>query len=487
MPRAEKRAKQKTKKRSALAEKLDRVLQKQGFLRPGERIGVAVSGGADSVALLRLLLEMREKLGMVLTVAHFNHRLRGKHSEADQRFVNSLAEQHGLEFYLGREDIGARTKKEHGNMEEVARRARYAFFEKLRREGRVTRVAVAHTADDQAETVLAHILRGTGLNGLRGIHPQTGIVFRPLLGVRRVELREYLKASNQKWREDATNRDLKRTRSRIRHKLLPLLEEDFNSSVVEHLCQLAELAGEDEDFLEARAEEWIKHATHQENKEVDVKLADLLRAPGALRTRALRGVVSRVKTRGGQLSKEHVDAVLRLAAQRESGKALRLPGGVEVRRDSNLLRFGALDGGRKSGEKSAPREYAHKIDIRDGLAELQLVELSCVLRFWEIDWPTEGRETSLIGAVLDRSRLRVPLVVRNWKPGDAMQPRGHQKAHTLARLLNEKSVSRWEKATWPVLTSGGRIAWARGLSESVEFAAGPETRRVVLISEEPLL
>ena len=476
----------KTKKRSELAENLNRVLGIGRLVRPGERIGVAVSGGADSVALLRLLLELREECGMVLAVVHFNHKLRGRDSQADEGFVRKLAEKYGLEVFVAREDIAARTKRERGNVEEVSRRARYAFFEKLAKGKFLAKIAVAHTADDQAETVLAHILRGTGVSGLRGIHPQTGIVFRPLLAVRRAALRRYLKSRKQDWREDATNRDTKRTRARIRQKLLPMLEKQFNAGVVGHLCQLAALAGDDEQFLETHISEWLRSWTQRTKHEVIVDLSGLRQLPRALKTRALRTIVAATKTRGGQLSLQHVDGIVDLAERQESGKKIQLPGGVEILRERQVLRFRATEHAAPSSSRKSSGNFAYPIDLEAPISRLRLVELSCLLHFREIDWPAEGRETSLTGAVLDRSRLVCPLVVRNWQPGDAIHPLGHQKAHKVAGLLNEKSVSRWQKLQWPVLTSGGKLAWVRGLAPSVEFAVGPDTRRAVLITEEPL-
>ena len=468
------------------AENLNRALRKTASLAPGERIAVAVSGGADSVALLHLFLEIREQAGIVLSVVHFNHKLRGKACDADEKFVKKLAAAHGLEFYVAHEDIAGRAKRERGNLEEVARKARYAFFEKLVREERIAKIAVAHTADDQAETVMAHILRGTGLAGLGGIHPQAGAVFRPLLNVRREELRRYLRAKRQRWREDATNLDTKRMRARIRQKLMPLLQKNFQPAVVGHLCQLAELAREDEAYLDAQVGQWRKALAQESPCEARVALADLLAGPKALQARLLRQIVRNVKPRGGQLSSIHVAAVLDLAAQKDSGKALQLPGGVEVRRDCDSIRFRATEiAAVPTRQESAPREYCYKLDLRSGSAELPLVALSRRLSFRVIDWPAEGRETSETGAVLDRDRLRLPLVVRNWRSGDAMRPLGHQKRHKLARLLNEKSVSRWEKETWPVLTSGGELAWVRGLPVSAELAAGAKTRKAVLITEEP--
>ena len=173
---AKKPAKRKGRaKRHELVESLRISLCERFGVCAGQRIGVAVSGGADSVALLRLFVELREALGVVVCVAHFNHKLRGKASDADEKFVARLAAQHELEFLVASENVAAKAKRERANLEDAARRARYAFFEQLVKEGRVWRVAVAQTADDQAETVLAHIMRGTGLAGLAGIHPQAGL------------------------------------------------------------------------------------------------------------------------------------------------------------------------------------------------------------------------------------------------------------------------------------------------------------------------
>jgi tRNA(Ile)-lysidine synthase len=479
-------SRRKPAKSQSLAGTLNRALRNTAFFVPGERIGVAVSGGADSVALLHLLLELREQTGIVLSVVHFNHQLRGRASDADEKLVTKLAARHGLEFFVAQEDIAARAKRERSNLEEVARKARYAFFDKLVREDRFAKVAVAHTADDQAETVMAHILRGTGLAGLAGIHPESGVVFRPLLGVRREELRKYLRSKRQPWHQDVTNFDTKRMRARIRQKLMPLLERNFQPAVVEHLCQLAELAREDEAYLAEQAREWRHHLAKASAGEIRVPLAELLAGPATLRSRLLRQIVEGVKPRGGQFSAVHVAAVLGLASQKDSGKALPLPGGVEVRRDHEALRFRAIDfPAHQSVQAVRSREYSHVIDLRSGTVELPLPALSCRLHFRVIDWPAEGRETSQTGAVLDRERLRLPLVVRNWRPGDVMRPTGHQKRHKLARLLSEKSVSRWEKESWPVLTSGGDLAWVRGLPVSAELAVGEKTRIAVLITEEP--
>jgi tRNA(Ile)-lysidine synthase len=499
-----------------LARRLLESLKRAGMLRAGERLGVGVSGGADSVALLLLLLELRDELGIVLSLAHLNHKLRGAASDADEKFVRQLAAKHGLMFHGESMDVAARAKREKTNLEDAGRRARYEFFSRLVAEGKVDRVAVAHTADDQAETVLAHILRGTGLAGLGGIHPRTESVVRPLLGVRRAELRAYLRSKKQKWREDATNQDTARTRARIRKKLLPLLEKQFQSGVVEHLGSLAEFAREDEEFLELLAREHCELLARRTNVDTRISVGDLLQplkrqntytkdAEGtentekrdetsALTKRMLRRLIEERKSGTGQITGQHIAAVLELARRGENGKSVQLPGGVDVRRERNDMVFcgnssrpALRTSGKHTEKKTFAAEYEYKLDFtntRNGDVILPVPQAQCVFRLRVIDWPAQRGETSKSGAVLDRDRLRLPLVLRNWRFGDKLQPAGHQKAHKLKRLLNEKRISRWERDGWPVLTSGGVLVWARGFPVAAGFAANEGTRTGILIAEE---
>jgi tRNA(Ile)-lysidine synthase len=486
----------------ALTYRVTNNLHRQEMMRPGDRVGVAVSGGADSVALLLLLLELRSKLGIVLSVVHFNHKLRGKASDADEAFVAKLAVKHGLEFHSGSADIAKKAKKERANLEDAARRARYDYFRSVVEAGACTRIAVAHTADDQAETVLAHVLRGTGLAGLGGIYPIAGPVVRPLLGVRRSELRSFLRARKQTWREDATNRNTKKMRARIRKKLLPLLEKRFQPAVVEHLATLAELAREDEAFLGALVEKRLRALIQTKEEGARIEINDLIplwkkgefntedtastEKTRALSGRMVRRIVKSVKPHAGQLGANHVEAVLELARCGKSGSFLALPGGIDVRREREALVFCATENAAVRTSQRKLREYEYKIDMPKRNAEVKVAELGCVFRFRVIDWPLKRGETSKDGVVLDRDRLRFPVVLRNWRPGDRLRPQGHRSAHKLKRLLNEKHVSRWERDGWPVLTSGGVVIWARGFPVDAEFAANEGTRAGIVMVEEKI-
>src|ERR1700719_2179324 len=329
----------------SLISRVESAIEEWGLLRAGERVGVAVSGGADSVALLLLLLELRAKIGVVLSVVHFNHKLRGKASEADARFVEKLALKHGLAFHVGQADVKAKARRDKNNLEDTARRARYEFFTTLIMAERLDKIVVAHTMDDQAETVLAHILRGTGLAGLGGMHPAVEHVVRPLLAVRRAELRAYLHGKKRTWREDATNRDTTKMRARIRKKLLPILEKDFQPAVVQHLATLAELAREDEAFLDALVSEHMRQRVEKSRGWAKISIVDLLATKKdsstesgenteknvAMGRRMVRQIIREVKAGRdvkageGQLNAGHVRSILELAESGENGKCLQLP------------------------------------------------------------------------------------------------------------------------------------------------------------------
>lgn len=479
-----------------LSKRLEIVLEKKGWLRPGDRVGVAVSGGADSVALLLLLTELLKHLGIVLSVVHFNHKLRGRSSDADERAVVKLAKQLEVPFHVGRADVKAKARREKSNLEDAARRARYGFFSKLVAERHVDKIAVAHTADDQAETVLAHILRGTGLAGLGGIHPVAGHVIRPLLEFRRAELRAYLRSRKQPWREDATNRDTTRLRARVRKKLLPLLERQFQPEIVQHLATLAELARDDDSFLNILAEGRLSvaQAVNGEAEEsnvafVRVPLRDLIgpsASCSAIASRMVRLIAKKLKPRSGQLGAQHVEAVLKLAVEGETGKRLPLPGGVEVCLEHEALFFRPSSTPRRTA-KTCAVEFAYAIDPNSSGNRISIPQLRCAFCFRIIDWPSNTSETIDTRSVLDRDALPAPWILRNWRPGDRFRPLGHRNAHKMKQLLSKLRITGDRRIGWPVLTAGGKIVWSRGLPVAAEFAATERTRFGLVISEDSVL
>jgi tRNA(Ile)-lysidine synthase len=218
------------------------------------------------------------------------------------------------------------------------------------------------------------------------------------------------------------------------------------------------------------------------NKESE-QIAD---CSAAIRKRMVRHFVAQIKRRPGQLGANHVDAVLELARSGQSGTSLSLPGGLEVRKERDTLVFRATENAKHHATDQPAREFEFNIDLARGSQVVRVRELGCAFRFRVIDWPSDRGETNSGETVLDRNRLRSPLVLRNWRPGDRFRPLGHRSAHKLKCFLNEKHISRWERDGWPVLTSGGVLAWARGFPAAAEFAADERTRAGILIAEEPI-
>jgi tRNA(Ile)-lysidine synthase len=280
------------------------------FFRAGDRVAAAVSGGADSVALLELLLEARDRLGIVVSVAHYNHRLRGGESDADAQFVEQLAAAKEVAFF----GAGAETFHE-ANVEALARQDRYSFFEQLVRQGCCGKIATAHTADDQAETVLARLLRGGGPAGLAGILPviRDGAVVRPLLEVRRSQLRAWATARGLTWREDSSNLDLRFLRNRIRQDLLPQLERDYNPGIVNVLSHTAEVARSEEAHWQRHIEELAARFIRETPEGSKLLLADFVQLDEAQQRRLIRAAVALAQGDLRRLDFDHVERVRHLA------------------------------------------------------------------------------------------------------------------------------------------------------------------------------
>lgn len=483
-----------------LAATVRKTIERFKMLRLGDRVAVAVSGGADSVALLRLMDDLRDDLGVTLCVAHFNHQLRGSDSDADEQFAASLARERGFEFIVDRRDVAAAAKSHGWNLEDAARRLRYSFFEEIVARGTATRVATAHTADDQAETTLARLIRGTGLTGLASIYPVRGNIIRPVLEVRREALRSYLATVKQEWREDATNADTRRLRVRVRQRLLPELEQNFSKSIVNKLCDLAELARDNEVFLATLVEERYRNLVEWVNATASIQTKDLLWPMGAVHVelggeqnpframtqRIIRRLYAGVATTGGELSHKHVEQVIQLAEKGSSGRHIELPSGVIARKEFERLVFIGAGENKSADGRSLPRDfysYDVVLPVR-GSTAITVPELGRRFHLKVIDWPLRERETRDDGVVLDVERLRTPLVLRNWKPGDAYCPFGRSRRRKVARMLIAGRIEMAQRALWPILTSAGRVAWADRMPAAKEFSASEATRTGLWIVED---
>jgi len=564
-----------------LAQRVLSHIRRQELLKAGNRVGVAVSGGIDSVALLRLLLELRGELGIVLSVVHFDHKLRGTESDADEEFVTDLAREHDLEFHIDSEDVARVAAEEHVSVEAAARDVRYGFFRRLLRSGetnsplfpkpgrsgapsppkggsqglkplvqnnpalrgpegplfhvapgvaaesrtlsRLNKIVTGHTLDDQAETVLMRMIRGAGLRGLGGIYPRIpvegddgeicGEIVRPLLGIRRQELRQYLGDIGQGWREDSTNTDESLTRNRVRRLVLPLLEKEFNRAVAENLSELAEIAREEEDYWENEIAGWMGTAVHWSKPEwagdganalVQIERPDkgcepnarLVRrekrdaSRGSPRSLASQKALARDDKQGitGASLQSSIAAAPRLvmnasvsrlwflgepaAVQRRVVKAIGEQAGIplEFKHVEEILRF-AEEEGASGRELSLPlgwkvRREPDEIvfltpDLRGPVAAsgyeyelpipgiINVHETGSQIQAQRV--PADAMAGYNSDELLDTESLSGPLRVRNWHPGDRFWPAHTKSPKKIKELLQERHVPQAERGLWPVI------------------------------------
>ena len=457
-----------------LAQTVLGYVRKHELLAPGNRVGVAVSGGADSVGLLRILLELRSELGIVLSVVHLNHRLRGEESDADEAFVRSLATAHGLEFVCESRDVKAYAAERKLSLEAGARQVRYEFFREAL--GTLDRITTAHTLDDQAEPVLMQLAGGGGTRGMAGIYPEVAVshqpsavskisiqhsalstqlgskaIVRPLLTTRRGRLIEYLGELAQSWREDSSNRDLRHTRNRLRHGILPRLEENVNPAVREALAEAAEIARAEETYWAGEVARLLPALWKRTERGGGLRCDRLAEVGFALQRRLVRAAGEAL---GLNLEFRQVEEVLGLASQ---GARASLSGGWAVLLQKGELRFEVT--------ADAPADYRYELSVP---GEVFVSEAGITVKSAAVDAAREGYNPEHL---LDGKYAHENLVVRNWRAGERFWPAHTKAPKKIKELLQDRHITGDEKRLWPVVVSGDEVVWVRGLGVRRDLAA----------------
>lgn len=447
------------------------------LIRPGEHVLTAVSGGPDSVALLHLLLRLKDQLPMELSVFHMDHGLRAESAD-DAAFVRALAERWGVPAIVVRENVAAQ-RRPGESTQEAARRLRYSAMRRVAAEIGATRIALGHHADDQAETVLMRFLRGAGTAGLGGMRRRRGPFIRPLLDVSRADVEEYCRAFGLEARQDPTNLQTSYLRNKIRLELLPKLEAEYNPGVRLALNRTAALLQDDDDLLDVLAHRAYRRMRRETGDgAVALPAAELARTPRALRRRIVRhawreaaGLTAREDAdewTPAALVFEHVAAVLALL-EGNAGDAVDLPRRVRARREGDFLTL------RRVGESDAAPAFAVPLTI-PGTTVIPGVG-AIEARF--VDDPERADRPGRDGAWLDWEKLAPPLVARSWRAGDRMRPLGLGGTKKLQDLFVDEKVPAAQRRRVPVVVDANGIVWVAGLRVDERAAAGPESRRIL--------
>jgi tRNA(Ile)-lysidine synthase len=466
-----------------LSERVCRTIDRYRLLPPGAGVLVAVSGGADSTALVYLLREASSRLGIRLAgLAHFNHLLRGAASDADERFCREMAGDLGLRFEAGRGDVRAAARQRSTSFEDAGRQLRYAFFEEARGRTGASHVAVGHTRDDQAETVLLNLLRGAGTTGLGGMPARRGSIIRPLVDFTHRELVEWLAEAGIPFREDESNRDRRFLRNRVRHEILPALTAVVPSAS-DAIARAAEITRVDAEFLdELAAREFVRVAGTSNDGLCAVEAAGLAAMPTALGRRVARLALGAVPGRGF-LGFEHTQKVLDLARGAVRGP-VRLPGRCVTLTGAGQLVVAVAHGRGREGQgfaafrtfSAVPLSIPGEAPLADGRA------VSCALR--------QGGIAALAGHLAGADRMTAVvdadlvagLNVRFRRRGDRFRPLGLAGRKTLQDFFVDRKVPREERDRTPlVVDADDRVVWVAGHAISADFSVTERTRAVVIL------
>ena len=455
--------------------KIKRTVKKHCMLEPGEKVVVGVSGGPDSMALLSVLHQMQEKYNFQLVVAHLNHGFRGKEAARDAQFVQERAQGFGLACEVKTVDVPSFKKRSTLSSQEAARLVRYQFLEDVRMRFHASKIALGHTADDQAETLMMWLLRGTGLKGLGGMPPvRGGIIIRPLIETTREEIETYLEEKSIPFVLDSSNQNADYVRNKLREQLFPVLKEHYNPQLVKRLAQTAEIVRIDNEYLDNKAQVMLEDIIiSRDSRSAVIDRAGLVALPVALQLRCLRSVLEQVKGNLRRISSTHLKTILRIVANDKPYKVLQLPDGIRVEKSYQQLKL--------TLELSALLPFHYCFTVIPDRVRIEEIgrELNFAIR--------EGNGYAGIAhntrvACLDAEKVVMPLTIRNVKPGDRFQPLGMQGEKKIKDFFIDEKVPLRERKRIPLVLCNEVVAWVGGMRIDHRLRVTKNTRKVLTIA-----
>jgi tRNA(Ile)-lysidine synthase len=474
-----------------LVKQAEKNIRSRRLIRPGQAVLLAVSGGVDSMVLLDAMARLAPARGWKLSVAHLNHQLRGRSSDADERLVRKAARRHKLPCFLERADVRELARREKISLEMAARKARHEFLARIAIKQKIPSVVLAHHANDQVELFFLRLFRGSGSEGLAGMKWRNASpansrihLVRPFLDLPRVALADYARTHRIEFREDATNRALDFQRNRIRHKLLPLLEKEFQPALATTISRVAEIVGAESAWIDEVASQWLARHIHKKNTSAKPRSLPALNAafeklPVSLQRRC---IYLQLLQHGAAANYSLVEQLRREPGQRvnlsQSGSADQLTAYVE--RDAK----GKLQFGSRPPDRPLFTPSLAKVDLR-GSRE-------CVLKGTKVWWSIAGHRAGALPTWRDRrenfdaDKVGPRIILRHWRPGDRFQPIGMSSAIKLQDVfVNQKVPKARRHQLWLGTTPGGEIFWVEGLRISERFKLSEGTKRRLIWQWQP--
>ncbi|MCJ7617737.1 MAG: tRNA lysidine(34) synthetase TilS [Desulfobacterales bacterium] len=466
------------------------------MIEPGDSVIVGVSGGPDSVALLHIILSLAQRFSLRVGVAHLNHSLRQKDSDDDAEFVASLARKFDLPCYIKKEDVSKYRHEKKLSLEEAARIVRYRFFESVAEKYMFNKIALGHNADDNAELVIMHLLRGSGPLGISGIPPvRNGEIIRPLIKLTKSEILEFLTVNEFKFVLDKSNNDQRYLRNRIRHHLIPYLKSSYNKRIVETINRFASIIRSEEEWIDDLIKPiFNKSVLAAENNSVALSISSINELHIAAQRRIIRKAIAEIKGNLRRITFSHIESVISLLNGGHAFGYIDLPDRIWIKRDGDTISF--------SREKRLLRDLYKKLSDENKVSfeyrilkpeaglkaeifprSLLIKELGLNMEFSKIDIENlpDIHHAGHNVAFFDMDKLSFPLVLRNFRPGDKFQPLGMSGTQKVKKYFINNKVARDQRAKCLILLSQDKIMWVVGYRIDDFFKVKQPARNILKV------
>jgi len=482
--------------KNKLLKTVERTIKTYRMIEPGDSVLIGVSGGPDSVALLHIILSLAQRFSLRVGVAHLNHCLRQKDSDDDAEFVASLASNFDLPCYVKKEDVSKYRHEKKLSLEEAARIVRYRFFESVAEKYMFNKIALGHNADDNAELVIMHLLRGSGPLGISGIPPvRNGKIVRPLIKLTKSEILEFLAVNELKFVLDKSNNDQRYLRNRIRHHLIPHLKSSYNKRIVETTNRFASIIRSEEEWIDDLIKPiFNKSVLAAENNSVTLSISSINELHIAAQRRIIRKAIAEIKGNLRRITFSHIESVISLLNSGHAFGYIDLPDRIWVKRDVDTISF--------SREKRLLRDLYKKLSDENKLSfeyrilkpedsfkaeifprSLLIKELDLNMEFSKIDIENlpDIHHAGHNVAFFDMDKLSFPLVLRNFRPGDKFQPLGMSGTQKVKKYFINNKVARAQRTKCLILLSQDKIMWVVGYRIDDYFKVKQSARNILKV------
>ncbi len=455
--------------------KIKQTIKKYSLLKNGETVVVALSGGADSCALLWSMMDLSEVYDLKIIVAHFNHGLRSEESDGDEAFCCKLAQQYGLAFTA--EKMRHMSIPKGKSPEEFFRQERYRFLDKVASNYGASKIALGHHLNDQAETVLINILRGSGLDGLKGFLPmRENRYIRPLMEVSRSEISDFLDEVGVQYRKDSSNTSCIYLRNRIRRDLIPCLKEKYNPQIEQNLARMAEIICRDDEFLNGCVNEIMNSPNiHKKPDEVSFSAAYFKMLHAALGYRLLKALLEYLTPNGKGFSSAHIQSLADLVLKSATGKSISLPYRLQAQKeyDRIVIRFDKAE---------VKKDYEYRM-IVPGTLDLEERRLNVSAKRAMMDEVDFNRMNRLY---FDGDKIKEPLIIRNRRNGDWFEPLGTKGSQKIKKLFIDRKIPKPERNRIALMADQESVIWIENMHLSERVKVSPETNNVLILDIQPL-